>query len=1173
MRGVVPQSLPRRPDRPAFKPIGTRSVDATGSVLSVGVRMNHQCNGVVRGQGRKGGTSKGGRPAVGLVVALLFWCVDAVEAGVVWQIGDSDNRGAEFALAPQGYQRFKEDAFFVVGRSDPKVDWPYVQPGPSDGWAGSRRHTFSILFGLKAPPTSGQCRLVIDLVDTHGSAPPLMRLEINGHRLESQLPPGAGDATIYGEAGKGREHLWSVPFDSAWLRAGNNQVELTSWTGSWVLFDSLRLETPDGVEMVEETPGTTLVRTEAPPVWWKEGGTPFQPVTVTLRHVGPELDATVRWGEAESVGCHLKSGLQTLTLRAPARDVTWTVRLAVVANGVEVATGSVTLVPPKMREIWVLPHSHVDVGYTHRQAEIVRIQIQNLETAMQLSAASAGNPPGEQFRWNPEAIWSLDHYLRQATDDRRDALVGAVRRGEVGVDALYGNMLTGLCRPEELVQCLSFGPRWEALTGVPVESAAICDVPGWTWGLVTVMAQAGVKYFAIGPNHSARVGTIHQWDNRPFYWKSQSGRERVLCWVVDNYHHLGDLESQVLSHAESLASPEFAYDRSFIYWVGAWPDGGVDNAPPDSKLVEKVVAWNAKYARPRVRIGTAGEFFRDFEGRHGARVPEYAGDLTPYWEDGAGSTARETAMNRESAERLVQAEALFALGQRQQRPAVRFEEAWKNVLLYSEHTWGAHNSISEPDLPFVLDQWRVKQGFALDADRQSRELLAAAVEARASSEAVVPPDSIDVLNTTAWVRTDLALVPADLLPAGVRGVVDGRGRRVPAQRLASGELAFIARRVPAFGRSRYTLVSQETALAKGVRVEGTVLRSSLLTLEVDPRTGAIRSLRRPDSAAEWVDPSAPAALNDFRYVLGTNAAGAMANGPVSVTVMDPGPLVATLRVDSDAPGCRRLVRQVRLVEGLDRVELANEVDRLPIREKDSVHFGFGFQVPGGQVRMETPWGVVRPNLDQLPGACRNWFTVQRWVDVSNGDLGITWAPIDAPLVEMGGITANLMGPVGLDEWRTQAVESTTLYSWAQNNHWFTNYKADQPGVTRFRYVLRPHLGDYSAADSARFGVESSRPLLVVPARGGSGADDAVGVELSRDEVLLETLKTSEDGKAIILRLFGVSGVDREVRLKWRGLRPTSQTLTDLSERPGRLLGTRIHVPAYGMVCVRAEIVP
>ena len=129
--------------------------------------------------------------------------------------------------------------------------------------------------------------------------------------------------------------------------------------------------------------------------------------------------------------------------------------------------------------------------------------------------------------------------------------------------------------------------------------------------------------------------------------------------------------------------------------------------------------------------------------------------------------------------------------------------------------------------------------------------------------------------------------------------------------------------------------------------------------------------------------------------------------------------------------------------------------------------------------METPWAIVRPNEDQLPGSNRNWFTVQRWLDVSNADSGISLAPLDAPLVEIGGITANLLGSVPSDRWMTRALDSQTIYSWAQNNHWHTNYKADQPGETTFRYVLRPHAGGYAAAESARFGMETSRPLLAV----------------------------------------------------------------------------------------------
>jgi alpha-mannosidase len=227
-------------------------------------------------------------------------------------------------------------------------------------------------------------------------------------------------------------------------------------------------------------------------------------------------------------------------------------------------------------------------------------------------------------------------------------------------------------------------------------------------------------------------------------------------------------------------------------------------------------------------------------------------------------------------------------------------------------------------------------------------------------------------------------------------------------------------------------------------------------------------------------------------------------------------------------------------------------------------------VPQGTVRMETPWAVVRPNEDQLAGSCRNWFTVQRWVDVSDDRCGIAWAPLDAPLMELGGLTANLLGSVAFNEWMTNALDSQTIYSWAQNNHWHTNYKVDQPGVTTFRYVLRPRRGGYSPIQSARFGLEPTRPLLAASAAAGAPPTGSL-LTLSSPDVLLETIKVSDDGNAIIARLFGVTGKPESVRLRWNSVKPVSTWLTDLSEKPLSRLGGSIAVPAYGVVFVRAEL--
>ena len=170
---------------------------------------------------------------------------------LLWQIGQPDRDDREFSLAPNRYGQFKEDGFFIVGRSEPLRDWPYVHPGPAHGWAGARQHTFTIVFGLEASTSDGECRLRLGFVDTQSKSPAALRLTVNGivlrvstDREAFRLPAGAGDASVFGEPGKGRAHQLEVPFPARLLQAGANEVAITTISGSWALYDWLGLETP-----------------------------------------------------------------------------------------------------------------------------------------------------------------------------------------------------------------------------------------------------------------------------------------------------------------------------------------------------------------------------------------------------------------------------------------------------------------------------------------------------------------------------------------------------------------------------------------------------------------------------------------------------------------------------------------------------------------------------------------------------------------------------------------------------------------------------------------------------------------------------------------------------------------------------------------------------------------
>ncbi len=279
-----------------------------------------------------------------------------------------------------------------------------------------------------------------------------------------------------------------------------------------------------------------------------------------------------------------------------------------------------------------------------------------------------------------------------------------------------------------------------------------------------------------------------------------------------------------------------------------------------------------------------------------------------------------------------------------------------------------------------------------------------------------------------------------------------------------------------------------------------------------------------------------------------------------------GPLVASLEVRSDAPGCRRLVREVRIVDGLDRVELVNVVDKRLVRTAESVHFGFAPNVPKGVMRMDLPWAVIRPEKDQLPGACKNYFSVGRWIDVSNEGVGLLCATIDAPLAEVGRITVDVSSPFDPKAWIDTLAPTQTFYSYVMNNYWETNYKAEQEGPTTFRYALVPH-GPFDPVMAARAGIEASQPLVVASARGQAPpACSLVTVEPS--SVLLTACKPAEDGKGLVLRLYNVGERPCRARLVWPGGASGRVVQSSPKEEWGEAAGEAVEMPAHGIVTLR-----
>ncbi len=108
---------------------------------------------------------------------------------------------------------------------------------------------------------------------------------------------------------------------------------------------------------------------------------------------------------------------------------------------------------------------------------------------------------------------------------------------------------------------------------------------------------------------------------------------------------------------------------------------------------------------------------------------------------------------------------------------------------------------------------------------------------------------------------------------------------------------------------------------------------------------------------------------------------------------------------------------------------------------------------------------MRPEVDQLPGACKEWYAVQHFARLTSKE---------GPLAcDVSGCAAGLPRrhqPRALAG--SSELKNGWLFSYVMNNYWFTNYKADQGGQMAFSYSITTQAA--TDAQAARFGWQASK---------------------------------------------------------------------------------------------------
>ena len=158
-------------------------------------------------------------------------------------------------------------------------------------------------------------------------------------------------------------------------------------------------------------------------------------------------------------------------------------------------TATVHVLPQRKWRIYVAPSAHTDIGYTDVQPKCAERHCQNIDAADRVA------PPVSRFPLEPGGGLAGGELLNCAQRRAVGRFLPLAREGKLGIQALYCNILTGLCSPEEACRLTWFAHSCSREQGIPYRSAMISDVPTQEASLPMLLAGAGIRYFSSGINN------------------------------------------------------------------------------------------------------------------------------------------------------------------------------------------------------------------------------------------------------------------------------------------------------------------------------------------------------------------------------------------------------------------------------------------------------------------------------------------------------------------------------------------------------------------------------------------------------------------------------------------------------------------------------------------------
>jgi alpha-mannosidase len=774
-------------------------------------------------------------------------------------------------------------------------------------------------------------------------------------------------------------------------------------------------------------------------------------------------------------------------------------------------------------------NSHIDAAWKWPWTETVEAVRTTWSTALQLQREY----PQYTFTQSAAAYsdWMCDKYPEMCRQMKESYKQG---RWEI-VGGMWVEPDLNMPDGESLVRQLLIGKRsFKETFGGDVRIGWNPDSFGYTWQLPQIYKKSGIDYFV---TQKMMWNDTNKLPLKLFWWQSPDG-SRVLTYFPHDY--VNQVEPVRMAQDFAVARKLNPGTTEMMHLYGIGDHGG----GPTRAMLDSGLHWTSSdVVYPKANFGTAQSFFSDVEthldtehapvwnyrtlGAKSTALPTPPdGKVSlPVWNDelyfeyhrGVMTTQANHKRNmREGEELLLNAEKFSSLAWLQGRPYPqdKLNDGWKKLLFNQFHDLAAGSGIGVIYRDANKDT-NVIRLETTDAQSGALETLASHINTSGKGVPVV------VFNPLAWDRTDSVRFAVQMPEATPSiDIVDDSGKVLFADVRSSNSATHSFRvevklDVPSLGYR--VLYARPAAVAKSqisdLKASSESLENSNLRVAVDPKSGCITSFFDKKTNFESISKGAcgnqlqtfkdlPKEYDAWNIDPGTLDTFTSIDNVDSIQLVESGPMRATIRVTRTWQKSK-FVQDISLEAGASMVKVTNNIDW----HETHVLLKAAFPLAASDTKAtyEIPFGTVERPTTRNNSVDSAQFEVpaMRWADLGDGQHGFTL--------------------INDAKYGYDAKDNVLRLTLLRSPIW-PDPDADR-GQQVFAYWLYPHAGDWKAAMSLRHGFETNYPLTALQVSSHSGEWPAQHsfVNVKPGNVALTSFKKSEDGNALLLRVFEYEG--------------------------------------------------